>query len=94
VALAGADERVDDGRALPRLGVADEQPVPLAQRRGPDGVFYSEMAITPSGVQTARFLSPARTDSGRRGLGVISDVSNSILLHILTRFQWRHRCSP
>ena len=33
------DEGVNDGAALAGIGIADEEPVFLAQRRWPDGVF-------------------------------------------------------
>ena len=39
VALTGDDDRVDDGRSLAGIGVADEEPVLLPNGRGPDGVF-------------------------------------------------------
>ena len=39
-AAATLDERVDDGAALPGVGVSDEQPVFLADGRGPNGVFH------------------------------------------------------
>jgi len=39
VSLTGNDDRVDDGRALTSVRVADEQPVFLPNRRGPDRIF-------------------------------------------------------
>ena len=47
VTLAGDDEGVDDRRALAGVRMTDEEPVLLADRGGPDGVFYSEIAIMP-----------------------------------------------
>lgn len=46
VPLARDDERVDDRRALARVGMADKQPVLLADRRGPDRVF-DEVVVQP-----------------------------------------------
>lgn len=43
--LAGHHDRVDDRSALACVGMADKQVVLLADRRGPDGVFYAEMAV-------------------------------------------------
>jgi hypothetical protein len=48
VALAGDDDRVDDRRALAGVRVAYKKPVLLADRRGPDRVFYAEMAVMRS----------------------------------------------
>ena len=39
VALAGDNQRVEDGRALVGIGVPDEQPVLLADAGRPDGVL-------------------------------------------------------
>jgi len=38
---------VKDGTAFARFGLADEQPVLLAQRRGTNGIFYAEMPVMP-----------------------------------------------
>lgn len=47
VALAGDNDRINDRRALARVGMTDEEPVLFAQRRGPDGVFYAESPVMP-----------------------------------------------
>lgn len=46
MALAGDDQRVEDGGALAGVGVADEEPVLLAEGRRPDGVF-DEVVVEP-----------------------------------------------
>src|SRR5690606_15532723 len=40
MAAAGGNDRVEDRRAVARVRMADEQPVFLSNRRGPDGVFH------------------------------------------------------
>ena len=40
VTPARYDDRVEDGGALTGTGIPDEQPVLLANRQGPDGVFH------------------------------------------------------
>ena len=46
MALAGNNDRVNNGRALTGAGVADEQPVLLADGRRPDGIF-NEVVVQP-----------------------------------------------
>ncbi len=46
MALAGNDERVEDRGALAGIGVADEEPVLLPDRGGPDGIF-NEVVVDP-----------------------------------------------
>jgi len=48
VALAGDEQRVDDGDAGAGVGVADEEPVLGAELGGTNGVFYPEEPIMPS----------------------------------------------
>ncbi len=85
-ALAGDDDRVNDGGALAGVGVADEEPVFLPDGRWPDGVFYSETAITPSWADGG--LSPS---SGREGIDVAATrgylVPTGFGL-ILAQFRW------
>ena len=50
MALAGHHERVDDGGALAGVGVADEEPVLLADGRGADGVFDEVVVESGLGV--------------------------------------------
>lgn len=71
VALAGNDNRVDDGGALAGVGMTDEEPVSFSDARRPDRVLYSEMAITPSRVRGGWMLSRDRTVSPPQQLGVI-----------------------
>ena len=42
---AAFDHRVNNRAAFSCLGVADEEPVFLADGRGPNGIFYVEMRI-------------------------------------------------
>src|SRR5271165_1332766 len=46
VALTGDDDRVDDRRALAGVGVADKQPVLLADRRRSDRIFNEVVVET------------------------------------------------
>jgi hypothetical protein len=50
-ALAGNDDRVDDGGTLAGLGMSDEEPVFLSNRRGSDGVFNGVVIQTGPAVR-------------------------------------------
>ena len=50
-ALAGDDDRVDDGGTLAGLGMSDEEPVFLSNRRGSDGVFNGVVIQTGPAVR-------------------------------------------
>ena len=52
--LAGDHDRVDDGRTLAGVGMADEEPVLLAHRRGPDGVFHQVIVEARAAVSAMR----------------------------------------
>ncbi len=76
VALAGDDQRVDDGGALAGVGMADEQPVLFADRRGPDGIF-DQVVVEPGWRcdSGARSTAPSvRADNGTPDPGRTSAV--------------------
>jgi hypothetical protein len=50
-AAAVFDDGVDDRAALAGIGIADEEPVFLADGRGTNGVFYAETPIMLSSLK-------------------------------------------
>ena len=57
-AAAVFDEGVDDGAALSGIGIADEEPIFLADGRGTDGIFHEVIvelhaAIRPDTLPTS-----------------------------------------
>lgn len=76
VSLTGYDDRVEDGRALAGIGMADKQPVLLADGRRSDGILDQiivEARFAVAQVRSQRLpvveqvrASPAETGLGQR----------------------------
>lgn len=70
---AAFSDRVEDGSALARVGIAHEEPVALAHRRGADGVLKEVIVYALKGVIGIRVqipagdIAPARSTGGGSG---------------------------